>query len=159
MGDLKMNFEEKHIPDQKLAVINYKGPIEDMDILVAKLMGWVEEEEVDIVGEPFIIYYSPRHEVGSGEDVVFDVGVVLDCDADKTDLIRIVDLFEHDVLTATHQGDTDSIMDTYEKLVDFSIANSYDIIGSPTEILIKSKYNEDNVDNYLTEIQVPIIKM
>ncbi|WP_303247365.1 GyrI-like domain-containing protein [uncultured Methanobrevibacter sp.] len=155
-----MECEEKQIPDQKLAVINYKGPIEDMDVLVAKLMGWVEEEEINVSGEPFIIYYSPRHEVGNGDDVVFDVGIVLDEEEDpaKTDLIRIVDLFEHNVLTGVHKGNTDSIMDTYEKIVDYSIANGYDIIGSPTEILIKSKYNEDEVDNYLTEIQVPIIK-
>lgn len=155
-----MDCEEKHIPDQKLAVINYKGPIEDMDVLVAKLMGWVEEEEISVKGEPFIIYYSPRHEVKKDNDVVFDVGIVLDDeeDPDKTDLIRIVDLFEHNVLAGVHEGDTDSIMDTYEKIVDFSIENGYDIIGSPTELLIKSKYNEDEVDNYLTEIQVPIIK-
>lgn len=155
-----MDIEEKHIPDHKLAVINYKGPIDDMDVLVAKLMGWVEEEEINVVGEPFIIYYSPRHEVGNGLDVVFDVGIILgdEEDPDKTDLIRIVDLFEHNVLAATHKGDTDSIMETYEKVVDFSLDNGYDIIGSPTELLIKSKYNEDDVDNYLTEIQVPIIK-
>lgn len=155
-----MECVEKHIPDQKIAVINYKGPIEDMDILVAKLMGWVEEEEIEVKGEPFIIYYTPRHEVGNGGDVVFDVGIVLgdEEDPDKTDLIRIADLFEHNVLAGVHEGDTESIMDTYEMIVDFSVANGYDIIGSPTELLVKSKYNEDEVDNYLTEIQVPIIK-
>ena len=36
-----MDSEVKIIPDQKLAVINYKGPIEDLDILVSKLVGWV----------------------------------------------------------------------------------------------------------------------
>lgn len=155
-----MKIEEKHIPDQKLAVINYKGPIEDMDVLVSKLMGWVEEEEVNVVGEPFVIYYSPRHEVGNGEDVVYDVGIVLDVEEDplKTDLIRIVDLFEHNVLTGIHEGSINSIMDSYEKIVDFSLNNDYDIIGSPTELLIRSKYNEDDENNYLTEIQVPIIK-
>ena len=32
-----MEHEIKIIPDQKLAVINYKGPIEDLDLLVSKL--------------------------------------------------------------------------------------------------------------------------
>ena len=32
-----MEHEIKIIPDQKLAIINYKGPIEDLDILVSKL--------------------------------------------------------------------------------------------------------------------------
>ncbi|MCF0226175.1 MAG: GyrI-like domain-containing protein [Methanobrevibacter sp.] len=156
-----MEIQEKHIPDNKLAIINYKGPIEDMDVLLAKLMGWIEEEEITVEGQPFIIYYSPRHEVGNGEDVVYDVGIVLgeDEDPDKTELIRIVDLFEHNVLAGIHKGPTDSIMDTYEKIVNYATSNSYDIIGSPTEVLIKSKYNEDNKDNYITEIRVPIIKI
>ena len=45
-----MECVEKQIPDQKLAVINFKGSIEDMDVLVAKLMGWVEEEEIEVIG-------------------------------------------------------------------------------------------------------------
>ena len=42
-----MDYEVKVIPEQKLGVINYKGPIEDLDILVSKLMGWVDAEEID----------------------------------------------------------------------------------------------------------------
>ena len=42
-----MESEVKLIPEQKLGVINYKGPIEDLDILVSKLMGWVDAEEID----------------------------------------------------------------------------------------------------------------
>ena len=49
-----MEHEIKIIPDQKLAVINYKGPIEDLDILVSKLMGWVEAEEIEVEECPFI---------------------------------------------------------------------------------------------------------
>ena len=71
-----MEHEIKIIPDQKLAVINYKGPIEDLDILVSKLMGWVEAEEIEVEGEPFVVYYSPRHEVNEG-DAVYDVGIVI----------------------------------------------------------------------------------
>ncbi len=44
-----MDFECKKVPDQKLAVINYKGPITDMDVLVSKLLGWAESEEIKIV--------------------------------------------------------------------------------------------------------------
>lgn len=64
-----MDSEVKIIPDQKLAVINYKGPIEDLDILVSKLVGWVDAEEIKTNGEPFIVYYSPRHDVNEGDAV------------------------------------------------------------------------------------------
>lgn len=153
-----MEHEIKIIPDQKLAVINYKGPIDDLDILVSKLMGWTEAEEVEIIGEPFIVYYSPRHEVNEG-DAVYDVGIVLKDDADEKDIIRVVDMVEHKMLTGIHEGPIDNIMDTYQKLVDISQQNNYHIIGSPKEILIKSFHNCDNENEFITEIQLPIIEM
>lgn len=154
-----MNFEIKKIPNQKLAVINFKGSIEDMDVLVAKLMGWVENNKIKTKDQPFIIYYSPRHKV-TEEDAVFDIGIVVDEDSENydEDLIRIVDLFEHEVLSAVHKGSYEDIMGSYEQLVDYAQNNELEIIGSPKEILIKSKYNSEYPENYLTEIQLPIIR-
>ena len=68
-----MEVKTKTIPDQKLAIINYKGPMGDLDILVSKLMGWIDSEEITVESEPFIIYYSPRYAVNEG-DAVYDVG-------------------------------------------------------------------------------------
>ena len=39
------------------------------------------------------------------------------------------------------------------------LQNNYDIIGSPTEVLIKNIHNADSEDEYVTEIRLPIIKM
>ena len=153
-----MEHEIKIIPDQKLAVINYKGSIGDLDILVSKLMGWVEAEEVEADGEPFIIYFSPRHEVNEG-DAVYDVGIAIKEDADEKDIIRVVDMVEHKMLCGIHEGPTDNILDTYEKLVEVSQANNYDIIGSPKEVLVKSFHNCDDEKEFITEIQLPIIEM
>lgn len=155
-----MNFECKKVPDQKLAVINYKGPITDMDVLVSKLLAWADAEEVTVEGEPFIIYYSPRHSANEG-DAVYDIGITIqkDQNPDGTDLIRTVDLFEHEVVSAIHEGPTDNILETYEKAVEYCQKNNYDIIGSPKEILHKSLYNADDESDYITEIQLPIIEM
>ena len=115
-----MEHEIKIIPDQKLAVINYKGPIEDLDILVSKLMGWVEAEEIEVEGEPFVVYYSPRHEVNEG-DAVYDVGIVIKTDADDKDIIRVVDMVEHKMLTGIHEGPVDNILDTYSETVEIFV--------------------------------------
>ena len=53
-----MDYEVKVVPEQKLGVINYKGPISDLDVLVSKLMGWVDAEEIEYEGEPFVVYFS-----------------------------------------------------------------------------------------------------
>ena len=153
-----MEHEIKIIPDQKLAVINYKGPIGDLDILLSKIIDWVEAEEIEVLSEPFIVYYSPRHEVNDG-DAVYDVGIVIKDDADDMDIIRVVDMVGHKMLCGIHEGSTDNILDTYSLLVDVCQANNYDIIGSPKEILIKSFYNCDDENDFITEIQLPIIEM
>ena len=153
-----MEHEVKIIPDQKLAVINYKGPITDLGLLISKLADWVDAEDIETEGDPFIVYYSPRHEVNDG-DVVFDVGIVIRDDADEKDMIRVVDMVEHKMLCGIHEGSTDNIMDSYAKLVDISQANNYDIIGSPKEVFIKGFHNCDNEEDFITEIQLPIIEM
>lgn len=153
-----MESEVKVIPEQKLGVINYKGPISDLDILVSKLMGWVDAEEIEYEGEPFVVYFSPRHEVNDG-DAVYDVSIVIKQDAEEKDIIRVVDMIEHKVLAGKHLGPVDNILDTYAELVEVAQANHYDIIGSPKEILIKSFHNCDDESEFVTEIQLPIIEM
>ncbi|MBR2557748.1 MAG: GyrI-like domain-containing protein [Methanobrevibacter sp.] len=153
-----MESEVKVIPDQKLAVINYKGPIDDLGVLISKLAGWVETEEIEVEGEPFVVYFSPRHEVNDG-DAVYDVSIAIKEDADEKDIIRVVDMIEHKVLSGKHFGPTDNILDTYAELVEIAQANNYDIIGSPKEVLIKGFYNCDDEKEFITEIQLPIIEM
>lgn len=153
-----MDYEVKVIPDQKLGVINYKGPVSDMDILLSKLLGWIDAEEIETEGEPFVVYFSPRHEVSQGE-AVFDVSIAIKEDADEKDIIRVVDMLEHKVLSGIHEGSTDTIMETYATLVDIAQEKHYDIIGSPKEVLIKSFHNCDDENEFITEIQLPIIEM
>lgn len=153
-----MESEVKIIPDQKLGVINYKGPITDLKLLVSKLMDWVDAEQIETEGEPFIVYFSPRHEVNDG-DAVYDVSIAIKQDADEKDMIRVVDMIEHKVLAGNHFGPTESIMDTYAELVDIAQKNHYDIIGSPKEVLVKNFHNCDDEKDFVTEIQLPIIEM
>ena len=153
-----MDYEVKVIPEQKLGVINCKTPIGDLEVFLSMLLDWVDTEEIETDGEPFIAYLSPRHEVNQG-DVVYDVSIPLKEDADETERIRVVDMIENKVLAAKHFGSTDNIMDTYAELVDVAQANHYDIIGSPKEVLIKGVYNCDDENDYVTEIQLPIIEM
>ena len=153
-----MESEVKVIPEQKLGVINYKGPISDLEILVSKLMGWVDAEEIEYEGEPFVVYFSPRHEVNQG-DAVYDVSLVIKEDADEKDMIRVVDMIENKVLSGIHYGSVDNIMDTYAELVEIAQANHYDIIGSPKEVLVKNFHNCDDENDFVTEIQLPIIQM
>ena len=108
----------------------------------------------------FRVHYfiTPRHEVNEG-DAVYDVSIVIKEDADEKDIIRVVDMIEHKVLAGKHFGSTDNIMDTYAELVEVAQKNHYDIIGSPKEVLIKNFHNCEDENDFVTEIQLPIIEM
>ena len=153
-----MDYEVKVIPEQKLGVINCKTPIEDLGVFLSILMYWVDTDDIETDGDPFIVYFSPRHEVNQG-DVVYDVSIPIKQDAEETDRIRVVDMIENKVLSGMHYGSTENIMDTYAVLVEVAQANNYDIIGSPKEVLIKNFYNCDDEKDFITEIQLPIIEM
>ena len=153
-----MDYEVKVIPEQKLGVINCKTPIEDLGVFLSILMDCVDTEDIETDGDPFIVYFSPRHEVNQG-DVVYDVSIPIKQDAEETDRIRVVDMIENKVLSGMHYGSTENIMDTYAELVEVAQSNNYDIIGSPKEVLIKNFYNCDDEKDFITEIQLPIIEM
>ena len=135
-----MEIKEKKIKDQKVAIMNYKGSLNDMEVLISKLSGWVEVEEVKTTGSLFAIFYNNPRTVKEDE-VVYDVGIPisLEEDVDATEEIRIELLIEHTVLSAIHNGSLDNIQETYNTMAEYSIENNYDIIGSPKEIYIKNK--------------------
>lgn len=153
-----MEYEVKVIPEQKLGVINCKTPISDLGVFLSMLMGWVDAEEIETEDEPFIVYFSPRHEVNQG-DAVYDVSIAIKEDADETDKIRVVDMIANKVLAGKHYGPTDNILDTYAELIEVAQENHYDIIGSPKEVLVRSFHNCDDENEFITEIQLPIIEM
>ena len=131
-----------------------------MEVLVGKLSGWIEVEEIETAGNLFAIFYNNPRTVKENE-VVYDVGIPInpELDPDETEEIRIVTLIEHKVLSGIHNGSLDDIQETYNTMAEYSIENKYDIIGSPKEIYIKNRYEVENEDEMVTEIQLPVIKM
>lgn len=154
-----MEIKEKTIEDQKIAVINHKGSMEEMELLIAKLMGWVETEDLKTEGNLFAIYYN-NPKTADKDGIVYDIGIPIasDSTANPTELIQIVDMLEHRIIAGKHKGSYENIRDSYDKMIKHCEDNNYDIIGSPKEVYIKSRFNNDNGE-LLTEIQFPIIKM
>ena len=155
-----MEIVEKTIEDQKVAIMNYKGSLNDIEVLISKLTGWVEVEEIETIGDLFAIFYNNPRTVKENE-VVYDLGIPInpELDPDETEEIRIVTIIEHKVLSGIHNGSLDNIQETYNTMAEYSIENKYDIIGSPKEVYIKNKFEVENEEDMITEIQLPVIKM
>lgn len=152
-----MIIEEKKIDDEKIAVINYKGSVENMGLLIDELLAWGETNKIEFIGAPFAIYYtSPQAE--TGEEMVYDVGFQILSEVETTERIQIGEVVAHTVISVVHKGEYEKLPETYKKMVEYSIENNYDIIGSPKEIYYNSPH-EVSQSELLTEIQFPVIKM
>jgi len=156
-----MDIEEKNIPYQKVAIMNYKGDMEHIEVLISKLLGWIESEEIETYGNIFAIYYNNPKRFRQKEDIVYDLGIPVNAaqDIEDTELIKTVDMIEHTVLSGIHNGDLNNIQNSYVEMADYAEKNNYDIIGSPKEIYIKNKYEVESPEEMVTEIQLPVIKM
>lgn len=153
-----MNVQEKIVPDHKIAVMKHKGSLSDMEVMISKLTGWVEDKEIKTIGNYFVIFYRMPDRVKE-DDVVYDLGVpISDDEVDKTPEIDIADMVEHTVLSGIHQGSRDNIRESYDEMIEFAEVNHYDIIGSPKEIFLNSPFEVEEKDS-LREIQLPVIKM
>ncbi|MBZ9571191.1 GyrI-like domain-containing protein [Methanobrevibacter sp. TMH8] len=154
-----MKIEDKIIKDEKFAIINYKGNVEDMGILIGKLLAWAEVNKVQLAGAPFAIYYtSPQNT--APEEMIYDMGIPVseDTEISEEGEIKVVELLEHRVLSVMHNGSYKNLPDTYKEMVEYSIKNNYDIIGSPKEIYYNSPH-EVPEEELQTEVQFPVIKM
>ena len=77
--------------DSFLKIDQYSNVKKSMETIQKDLYEYIDEiddntdpfaEEIDYEGEPFIVYFSPRHEVNDG-DAVFDVSIVIKEDAEE----------------------------------------------------------------------------
>ena len=154
-----MKIEEKLIEEQRLAIISYIGNVEDMGILIGKLMAWAENNKVQVTGPPFAIYYTSPKDT-SPEEMVYDMGIPVSKDTELSEEgeIKVVDLLEHKVLSTMHKGSYNDLSKSYAEMAEYSIKNKYDVIGSPKEIYFNSPH-EVSENELLTEIQFPVIKM
>ena len=151
-------IEEKTIPEQKIAVIKNKGTKDDIAVALSKLSGWVEEKYIETKGDYFMLYYTfPKED---DETIVFDIGVPISDNVSHSDdrKIEIADLVEHTVISYTHKGDHNKIRESYDKIINYCQENKYDIIGSPKEIFITNPF-DIHIEEQITEIQIPVIKM
>ena len=70
--------------------------------------------------------------------------------------IKFMDIPEVKCICIYHKGSYETIGKSYSKIMKFIEDNKLEIIDCPRECYIDGIWNKDNVDEWLTEIQVPI---
>lgn len=73
-------------------------------------------------------------------------------------LIKFMKLIPSDAVCIYHKGSYEGLREAYAFIMNYIEENNYEIIDSPRERYIDGIWNKDNKEDWLTEIQVPVIK-
>ncbi len=142
--------------EEQLALINHRGPPEDMGNLIKELSAWAEDNEIQVSGPPFAIYYTMPQD--TAEEVTYDIGIPVSGEVLGNEKIVIATIPEHKVISAMYKGPYSDLTDVYKAMVEFVMMNKYDVIGSPKEVYYNSP-EDVSASELLTEVQFPVIKM
>ena len=72
-----------------------------------------------------------------------------------------IKFMQEEAITAVciyHKGSYENLRDSYNIIVKYIETNGYKIVGNPRECYIDGCWNKENENDYLTEIQFPIMK-
>lgn len=76
----------------------------------------------------------------------------------ETDKVKFMKSNPITAICIYHKGVYDNLRDSYNIVLKYIEDNDYEIIDNPRECYIDGCWNKDNVNDYLTEIQFPVIK-
>lgn len=156
--NMDYNVVLKSVPSYK--VISLRDNIscyEDEGMLWRRLVEYVQKKNISWHGNAFAIYHDEGYKEGQ-----VDVEVVMSVDK----LCENEDGFifkETEPLSMCASvlviGDYSNITPAYNYLGKWIEENRYTICGNARQYTIKGHWNENNTDNYLSEIQIPVKKL
>ena len=76
----------------------------------------------------------------------------------ETDKVKFMETDAIKAVCIYHKGSYENLRDSYNIILKYIEDNGYEIIDNVRECYIDGCWNKDNVEDYLTEIQFPVIK-
>ncbi len=155
-----VKIEAKTVDEIRAACIFHNGTPaaigDDMGRLLGQLIGWVQENSLQVIGPPFAVYYSMPEDMAKGH-MQFEVGVPISGGARETDDIKIKTFPAQNVLSAIYKGPYNQISSVYAALMEYVTDNGYEIIGPPMELWLTNPM-EVAESELLTEVRFPVAK-
>jgi len=151
-----MEIKEKKTPERQVAYIHYKGPYEDIPILLGEVVGFVMARGMMIMGPPFGVYFNSPQEVPV-EKLQFEVGIPFKGETEEEGRVKIKTEPEQLVLYTVYKGPYSEAGKAIGALAEYAYKNGYEIIGPPKETYL-SDPNETPESDLLTEMCFPVMK-
>ncbi|MGS5515739.1 MerR family transcriptional regulator [Clostridioides difficile] len=160
--EIRHNVVFKKIPSYK--IISLREIIPDYfyeGILWKKLSDFINEEHIEVSRQSNnnIAFYHDEELTGNGVDV--EVGMVVKKFGKNKSKFTYRETEEVDIMACTMvYGPYENIAGAYESFCYWLDKNSdYKMSGVNRQLGHKGEHNESNPENYLTEVQIPLIKV
>jgi AraC family transcriptional regulator len=151
-----MEIVEKKIGKRQVAYISYKGPYEDIPILMGEVVGFLMAKGMHIMGPPFGVYFNSPQEVAV-EELAYEIGMPFDGKAEEEGRVKIKTTTDQMVLSTIYEGPYSECGTAIGALAEYAYKNGYQIIGPPMETYI-SDPNETPENELVTQMCFPVIK-
>ena len=145
-------IERKLVEEQKMAIMEHYGAIEDVYKIRLDLIKWTEKHNIKANAFHFKYNLSPDR---ISSEMVFEVAVPVDVDVKNEDNIKIVEIPEHEVLSAVYKGPYLNLPNVHRMIVNYAFENNLELVDFPTEIYLNSIFDV-GCDELLTEVRIPV---
>jgi len=155
--DIKLEKEinKVTVAKDRVAVITHDGPVEEVAKVQNELFNWCRKNNISIGANSVRFHKHPNGMIVGG--MSFDVRIsVGDKDVKEEGRVKIVEIPEHEALTAIYKGSYENLSDVAAKMKEYARKNSYDRVDYVEEIFLNSPFKV-KVDELLTEIRIPIV--
>jgi len=134
---------------EKCAMDKLSGKMFDM---YTSLMGFLNENDVEIDGSPFAIYH-PSDEEGF---TILECALPVSNKIKGKDNINFIEIPEGKAIMASHFGHYNTVKTTYKAVLKYVGENNLEINGSPWEIYTTDPTKEADQSKWETQVHVPI---
>jgi len=151
-----MEIVEKKLGKRQVAYVTYKGSFEEIPVLMGEVVGFMMAKGLQMMGPPFGIYFNSPHEVPV-EELMYEVGMPFEGQADEEGRVKIKTIPEQVVLSTVYEGPYSECGNALGAIGQYAYQNGYEIIGPPMETYI-SDPNETPEEALITEVSFPVMK-
>jgi AraC family transcriptional regulator len=151
-----MEILEKKVEKRQVAYITYKGPYDEVPVLMGEVVGFIMAKGLQIIGPPFGIYFNSPQEVPV-EELMYEIAMPFAGEAKEESRVKIKTVPEQLVLSTIYKGPYSEAGMAIGAVAQYAYQNGYEIIGPPMETYL-SDPNETPESELVTEISFPVMK-
>ncbi len=157
-AEKEIEISVKRVESLTVAYVSHKGPYEALPEVFQKVMGWIQEERLQMAGPPMGVYYNDPGKVAP-EELLWEVQwpIVPKEGKEGKGEVKVKTTEPMEVAFTLHRGPYDQVGITYDRLEKWIEENDYQI-GGPARSIYFNDPNSVPPESLKTEIQFPVVK-